>query len=148
MLRAENGMNTLSWVVGYFVAIVFAVYQGYEYGRQNVQAQWDKEKAATVIAQREKETELQTNMDKLREDKRREITKLTNTVATLTNGLRNRPERPTMPTSASTGDAGGWCSGPQLYRGDAQLALSEAERADTIRLALIQCQKAYQAASD
>ena len=139
-------MNILPWVIASLVATAVAVYQGYEYGRQNVQAKWDAEKAATVIAQREKETELQVSMDKLREDKRREITKLTNTVATLTNSLRNRPERPAVPASASIGDAGGWCSGPQLYRNDAQLALSEAERADRIRLQLIQCQTAYEKA--
>ena len=141
-------MNVLSWAVGYFVAIVFAVYQGYEYGRQNVQAKWDTEKAATVIAQREKETELQSSMDKLRTEKNRELARLNTTVRRLSDSLRSRPERPTMPTSASAGDAGGWCSGTGLYKSDGEFLIGEAARAAATRLALINCQKAYQAAVD
>ena len=141
-------MNILSWVVGYFVAIVFSVYQGYEYGRQHVQAEWDKEKAATVIAQREKETELQSSMDKLRTEKNRELARLNTTVQRLSDSLRSRPERPTMPEVASAGDAGGWCSGTGLYKSDSEFLIRESTRADTLRLALITCQKAYQDAVD
>ena len=133
----------LLWIGTLFGALIF----GYIHGREQVQAEWDAEKAATVIAQRTKEAALQANMDKLREEKNRETAKLRRTVAALTDSLRDRPERPAVPTSASAGDAGGWCSGPQLYRQDAELALSEAERADRIRLQLIQCQDAYRAAS-
>ena len=120
---------------------------GHEHGAAKVQAEWDANKAATVTAKRDREAALQAGMDKLRETKNRETAKLQRTVAALTDSLRNRPERPAVPASASTGDAGGWCSGPQLYREDAQLALSEAERADTIRLALKACQDAYRVAS-
>ena len=132
----------LLWIGTLFGALIF----GYIHGREQVQAEWDAEKAATVIAQRTKEAALQANMDKLREEKNRETAKLRRTVAALTDSLRDRPERPAVPTSASAGDAGGWCSGPQLYRQDAELALSEAERADRIRLQLIQCQEAYRQA--
>lgn len=140
-------MNVLPWVIANLVALVFAVYQGYEYGRQNVQAAWDTEKSAIVTAQREKESLLQANMDKLRTEKNRETAKLQRTVAALTLSLRNRPERPAVPASASAGDAGRWCSGPQLYRDDAALVISESERAEKIRLALIQCQGMYREAS-
>ena len=143
----KGGMNVISWGVAYLVAIVFAVYQGYENGKQSVQAKWDTEKAAIVTAQREKEAELQVNMDKLRETKNRETAKLQRTVAALTLSLRNRPERPAVPEVASAGDVGGWCSGPQLYREDAALVISESERAEKIRLHLIQCQDMYRKAS-
>lgn len=140
-------MNILSWGVAYLVAIVFAVYQGYENGRQSVQLQWDTEKAAIIAAQRDKEAELQADMDKLRTEKNRETAKLRSTVAALTLSLRDRPERPAVPASAPVGDAGGWCSGPQLYREDAALVISESERAEKIRLHLIQCQDMYRKAS-
>lgn len=134
-------------------AIIVAAYGvgsffvGESYGAKAVQSKWDTEKAAIITANREKEAALQASMDKLRTEKNRETAKLQRTVAALTLSLRDRPERPSVPASASAGDGGGWCSGPQLYREDAQLALSESERADTIRLALITCQKAYRAAS-
>lgn len=140
----------MNQIVVTLVLALFSALAGYGYGHQHgaagVQAKWDAEKAAIVTAQRAKETLLQANMDKLREDKRRETAKLQRTVAALTDSLRNRPERPAVPASATAGDAGGWCSGPQLYRQDAELALSEAERADRIRLQLIQCQSAYEKA--
>ena len=136
------------------VALVLALFSalaGYGYGHQHgaagVQAKWDTEKADTITAQRTKEAELQAGMDKLRTEKNRETAKLRSTVAALTLSLRDRPERPAVPASASTGDAGGWCSGPQLYRDDAAVAIAEAERADRIRLHLIQCQKMYRDAS-
>lgn len=133
-------MSALGAAVGGFI--------GYVHGSDATQARWDTEKASTITAQRDKEAALQASMDKLRTEKNRETTKLQRTVAALTLSLRDRPERPAVPETASAGDAGGWCSGPQLYRGDAQLALSEAARADTIRLALITCQKAYREAVD
>lgn len=133
----------LLWIGTLFGAMIF----GYIHGREHVQSEWDAEKAVTITAQRTKEAELQAGVDKLREDKRRETAKLQRTVAALTLSLRDRPARPPVPASASAGDAGGWCSGPQLYREDAALVISESERAETIRLALITCQKAYREAS-
>lgn len=141
-------MNVLSWGVAYLVAIVFAVYQGYEYGRQAVQLQWDTEKAAVAIAQREKEATLQAGMDKLREDKRRETAKLRSTVAALTLSLRNRPERPALPEVASAGDGAPGCTGATVYKQDGEFLIRESARADQLRLALITCQKAYQDAAD
>ena len=120
--------------------------QGVRDGEQVIRAEWDTEKAAIVTAQREKESLLQANMDKLRTEKNNELARLNTTVRNLTASLRSRPERPAVPEVASAGDGGGWCSGPKLYREDAELALSEAERADRIRLQLIQCQTAYEKA--
>lgn len=141
-----------AWIIAVWLAAViaghFAAYKnGYVRGSDHVQAKWDAEKTATVIAQRDKEAALQASMDKLREEKNRETAKLQRTVAALTDSLRNRPERPAVPASAADGDAGGWCSGPKLYREDAAVAISESERAEKIRLQLIQCQKMYREAS-
>lgn len=141
----------MNQIVVTLVLALFSALAGYGYGHQHgaagVQAKWDTEKAATATAQRTKEAELQAGMDKLRTEKNRETAKLRSTVAALTLSLRDRPERPAVPASASAGDAGGWCSGPQLYRDDAAVAIAEAERADRIRLHLIQCQKMYRDAS-
>jgi len=139
-------MNVLPLVIANIVAMLFAIYQGYEYGRQSVQAEWDSEKAAIITAQRDKEAALQANMDKLREDKRRETARLNATVRALTDSLRNRPERPDVPASASAGDGATGCTGAELYRQDSQFLISEAARADTIRIALKACQDAYRAA--
>ena len=141
-------MNVLPWVIANLVALVFAVYQGYEYGRQNVQAAWDTEKSAIVTAQREKESLLQANMDKLRTEKNRETAKLQRTVAALTDSLRNRPERPAVPEVASAGDGAPGCTGATVYKQDGEFLIRESARADQLRLALITCQKAYQDAAD
>lgn len=140
-------MNVLPWVIANLVALVFAVYQGYEYGRQNVQAAWDTEKSAIVTAQREKESLLQANMDKLRTEKNRETAKLQRTVAALTLSLRNRPERPAVPASSSAGYGATGCTGATLYRSDSEFLIRLSERADKLRLAMIQCQDAYLEAS-
>ena len=59
--------------------------------------------------------------------------------------LRNRPRRPTPGTAQSTanGEAASGCTGAELYRDDAELALREAARADTIRVALKACYAQY-----
>lgn len=120
-------------------------YLGNDYGSQHVQAQWDTEKAAAVTAQRDKEAELQASMDKLRTEKDRETAKLRRTVAALTDSLRDRPERPaSAATEAGVSPAG--CTGAAVYRQDGEFLIGEATRADQIRLALIQCQQAYESA--
>lgn len=141
-----------SWLIAVWTAAVvaglFAAYKnGYVRGSDHVQAKWDAEKAATVTVQRTKEAELQASMDKLREDKNRETAKLRRTVAALTDSLRDRPERPAVPASASAGDGSSGCTGAALYRSDSEFLVRLAERADTIRLALKDCQNAYENAS-
>lgn len=137
----------------FIAAIIIAVYGvgsffvGENYGAKAVQAKWDSEKAAAVTAQRDKEAALQASMDKLREEKNRETAKLRRTVAALTDSLRNRPERPASGAAASAGDGAQGCTGAELYRPDSQFLVGESARADQIRLALMQCQSAYQAAS-
>ena len=129
-------------------ALLFGHHIGHKNGAEEVQASWDAEKAAIVTAQRDKEVALQAGMDKLRMEKNRELARLNTTVQRLSDSLRSRPERPAVPASAADGDAGGWCSGPQLYREDAALVISESERAERIRLALKECYSIYGAASE
>lgn len=139
-------MRTLLTMLVVAVGAFAFLYLGYEAGARTVQAKWDTEKADTITAQRTKEARLQAGMDQLRKEKNRETAKLQRTVAALTLSLRNRPERPAVPASASAGDAGGWCSGTGLYKSDSEFLIRESARADTLRLALIQCQNAYKKA--
>lgn len=128
-------------------ALIFSTV-GYEHGTKAIQAKWDAEKLSIITAKRTKEAELQSNMDTLRKAYTDETAKLATRVSTLTVSLRNRPERPAVPVSApaSAGDGASGCTGAELYRQDSEFLVSEAQRADVIRLALIQCQDAYRAA--
>lgn len=134
------------------VALVLALFPalagygyGHQHGAQEIQAKWDTEKAATATAQRTKEAELQAGMDKLRTEKNNELERLTRRVRVLSDSLRNRPERPASATPEAGASAVG-CTGRELYRPDSEFLVRIAERADTIRLALIACQAAYDAA--
>jgi len=138
------------WLIGVLIAstcIVFGGFYtyrtGYANGMNAIQAQWDAEKAAAAIHAQE----LQANMDKLREGKNREIARLNSTVRSLVNGLRDRPERPSVAASGAGDDSSG-CTGATVYKQDGEFLIGEATRADQLRLALIQCQKAYQAAAE
>lgn len=121
---------------------------GHEHGVAKVQAQWNTEKAAVAVAQRDKEAELQAGMDKLRKEKNNELARLNRHVRALSDSLRDRPERPAVPASASAGDGASGCTGAGLYKPDGEFLVGESARADTLRLALITCQKAYQDAVD
>jgi hypothetical protein len=64
--------------------------------------------------------------------------------------LLNRPARPAaVPGAAATAPAGQgqrFCTGRELYRDDGEFLRREAQRADTLRLALKQCYAQYDAA--
>ena len=92
-------------------ALVFGFFVGEKHGSDTIQAKWDTEKAAVIAAQREKETELQAGMDKLRTEKNNELARLNRHVRALSDSMRDRPERPTMPTSAPIGDGAPGCTG-------------------------------------
>lgn len=149
------------WVIlGFVIAVIGAAgagyYQGDEAGQAKVQQAWDKERAAqeaayaqAQAAAREKEQQLQTSADRIRQEKDREIRNLNARATALSNSLRDRPERPaavasTVPGTASTGPASAGCSGPELYRQDAELLIREAERGDQLRAALKQCYAQYE----
>lgn len=144
-------MMVILWPIMGLCVVISAFFAGYAQGvkdgEQVIRAEWDTEKATIITAQREKEAGLQAGMDQLRKEKNRETAKLQRTVAALTDSLRNRPERPAVPASSSAGYGATGCTGAELYREDAALVISESERAEIIRLALIQCQGIYRAAS-
>jgi hypothetical protein len=102
------------------------------------------EYAAAQDAARAKEQSLQANADKLREDKNRELAKLSDTNRTLLNSLRNRPsssETSSLSSAASSGQGG--CSGKNLYRESAEDIVKLATDADELRIALKQCYAQY-----
>jgi hypothetical protein len=147
-------------IVGFVVALGVATITGYmkgdSAGRAVIQQQWDQERAQqaeahamAMEAARNKEQALQASADLLRKDKDREIRDLNARAAALTNSLRVRPERPApetrpVPSTASVGPAPAGCSGPELYRQDAELLVREAERGDQLRAALKQCYAQYE----
>lgn len=138
-------------VVGVVLAYGVGHWQGDDAGQAKIQSQWDKEKAkqmaeyaAAQDAARAKEQSLQANADKLREDKNRELAKLSDTNRTLLNSLRNRPsssETSSLSSAASSGQGG--CSGKNLYRESAEDIVKLATDADELRIALKQCYAQY-----
>ena len=148
-------------ILGVALAVATAggagLYQGRELGMATVQQQWDKERAAQEAAYaqaqeeaRAKEQALQANADAIRQEKDREIRNLNARATALSNSLRDRPERPTtvastVPSAPSAGPAPAGCSGPELFRQDAELLVREAERGDKLRAALQQCYTQYEA---
>ena len=135
----QTMFTLLLWLASSFV---FA-YLGYQSGEQQTLAKWNTEKAAAAIEAQQ----LQANMDKLRGEKNHELARLNATVRSLSDSLRRRPERPAI-SASSTGDGATGCTGATVYKQDGEFLIGEATRADQLRLALIQCQKAYQAAAE
>lgn len=142
------------FIAGSVVAVVLAYgvghWQGDDAGQAKIQAQWDKEKAkqmaeyaAAQDAARAKEQSLQANADKLREDKNRELAKLSDTNRTLLNSLRNRPSSETSSLSSAASSGQGGCSGKNLYRESAEDIVKLATDADELRIALKQCYAQY-----
>lgn len=145
------------FIAGTVLAVVCAYgaghWQGDEAGQAKVQSQWDKEKAklaeeyaANVAAMREKEQLLQSNADKLREDKNRELKEANARNTALVNSLQHRPNRTEgsgVFTTASNGTNG--CTGKELYREDGAVLIGIAREADELRISLKQCYAQYEA---
>lgn len=146
-----SGWGAMTQIVVALILALFSALAGYGYGHkhgaQTVQAKWDTENATIVTAQRTKEVELQAGMDKLRTEKNNELARLNRHVRALSDSLRDRPERPASGTSASAGDGATGCTGAELYKPDGSFLVGESARADQIRIALKNCQSAYEAAS-
>ena len=146
-------------VAGAVIAIAVAGAAGYiqgaEHGRAEVQAAWDKEKAKLAEeyakaqqAAREKEQQLQTQADQLREETNAKTQELAVRAASLADSVRKRPER-TAPASTVSGTAGAVCpacscTGAALSREDAEFLVREAARADELRIALDACVRQYE----
>jgi hypothetical protein len=147
-------------ILGFVLAVGAAGGVGYlkgdSAGQAAVQQRWDQERAQqaeahamAMEAARQKEQELQSKADQIRKDKDREIRDVNARATALANSLRVRPERPApdaspVPGTASTGPAPAGCSGPELFRQDAELLVREAERGDQLRAALKQCYAQYE----
>ena len=149
------------WIIlGFVIAIIGAAgagyYQGNEAGQAKVQQAWDKERAAqeaayaqAQAAAREKEQQLQSSADHIRQEKDREIRNLNARATALANSLRDRPQRPTtetraVPGTANAGPASAGCTGEKLYRTDGEFLAREAARGDELRILLKQCRDQYE----
>jgi hypothetical protein len=130
--------------------------KGRDLGKAEVQQQWDNERAAQQAqfakdqeAAREKEQLMQAQADRLRQEKDREIKNLNARAIALTSSLQQRADRATTisegTANPSTGQGGPRCTGAELSRQDAEFLAGEAARADSLRLALQQCQTQYDA---
>lgn len=119
---------------------------GYMHGKATVQTDWDSANAQALEEQRDKEAELQSNMDKLRTEKNRELARLNTTVQRLSDSLRSRPDRPLSGAAASARPDSEGCTGAVVYRQDGEFLIGEATRADQLRIALKTCQSAYESA--
>lgn len=126
-----------------------------EDGRKEVRAEWAIEKAEIarqslkLAEQATRDTAtLQANADKSTGAKNAQIARLNTALSNALDSLRERPERPAqgdLPDAASSGASPG-CTGAQLYRGDAQFLVRQADLADRLLADLAQCQAAYGAA--
>ena len=139
------------------LGILWATYStGDKHGAQRVQAQWDAqtiERQQTMKQETERreqaETQLQAEADKRIQEKEIEITRLNANIDRLLDQLRKRPRRPSdagVPKTPSLESNGPGCNGRELYREDGEFLAREAARADKLRLGLLECRDAYQAA--
>ena len=147
------------WLILGFVLAVGAaggagLLKGRDLGKAEVQQQWDKERAAQEAqfakdqeAAREKEQLMQAQADRLRQEKDREIKNLNARAIALTSSLQQRADRASTVSqstaSSGNGQSGPGCTGAELSRQDAEFLAGEAARADSLRLALQQCQAQY-----
>ena len=125
-------------------------------GERRVTAAWDAEKLATakatlkLVENRDRvQQDLQGKADNQRRAASVKLKALNSQLATALDGLRNRPERPSVgsvPEPASAGSGG--CTGAQLFRPDSEFLVRLAADADRIAIALQSCQAAYGAARD
>lgn len=142
------------------IALAVCAWYAYSSGRQSgmsaIQAKWDAEKLQTALATAKvleqalkREQALQAQTDTIRRTHREQINRLAADHAAALDSLRNRPQRPAdggVPEGASPGAGlAPGCTGAQLYREDAAVALGLARDADRLRIALGQCQAQYDA---
>jgi hypothetical protein len=141
-----------AWLVAIVTGLagVGAVYiKGQLAGRAQLQRKWDADKAVQEALALGKERDLQARMERLREEKTREIDRLVREHAADVDRLRERAERPREVAQApSPRPAAAGCRGSELYREDAAFLVGEAARAERLRLELLQCRAAYNQARE
>ena len=118
------------------VLLLGAGYTGYsiEAGR------FERYKVEQMALIQKAQVEHQSAADEIRKQKDAQITAINNQLVDAISQLRSRPSRTQGPAN---GQGTQFCTGSQLYAEDAELALREAARADTIREALKACYSQY-----
>jgi len=123
--------------IGLFAALLFlAGYTGFSLEA----ARFDRYKASQQALTQTLQEEHQAAADQIRKDKDAQITSINAQLVDAISELRKRPSRA---QGAANGQVTNYCTGSQLYAEDAELALREAARADTIREALKACYLQY-----
>jgi len=123
--------------IGLFaLSLCVAGYLGYAVESSRFNSYKQAQQAATQAIQEEH----QAAADQIRKEKDAQITSINAQLVDAISELRKRPSRA---QSSPNGQTTGYCTGSQLYAEDAELALREAARADTIREALKACYLQY-----
>jgi translation initiation factor 2B subunit (eIF-2B alpha/beta/delta family) len=125
--------------------------RGVQSGMSQIQMQWDAERAATLAAQaeelmkaRQTEQALQKAINRIRQEKTREATRLANDYASVINSLHDRPEaRAGASGVPDSPNAGVGCTGAGLAKGDSEFLARYGADAARLQLALDACQAAY-----
>ena len=142
-------------VVFFGSLLAFTAWHAHTKGKQagmiEVQAIWSADRLSIAKSQaeesakaREKEQELQAQINKQRKAHKNEINRLVRDHSNLVDSLRQRPERPAsledMPKNPPARiEPPTGCTGLQLYRQDGEFLARETERADQLRIALRSC---------
>jgi hypothetical protein len=157
MTAFMNPWVILSFVLAIAGSFVGGYYKGNSAGMAKVQQQWDQERLQqqgehiqALSDARAKEQSLQTQADRLREEKDNEIRNLNARATALSNSLRDRPSRTTTVASTVSSSTGLscpalTCTGAELSREDGEFLAGEAARADEARTLLKQCYDQYNA---
>lgn len=112
----------------------------------DLKAQHAEAARAAEASARAKEQAAATTLATVEKDSRDAQKRLSADLAAAHRELRNRPERPSGgDVSKGPGNSLG-CTGAGLFAEDAGAALREAARADSVRLQLEACRKAYESA--
>lgn len=114
--------------------------------KATLQGEYSKKLLEASELAREREQVMVSSADKIRKEKDAKIASLNTRLGTALSSLSERPQRP--PSSSQGAPAsciGAGATGAQLSREDAEFLVREAARADSLRLALGQCYKQYDA---
>ena len=118
--------------------------QGFEAGHAKAEQTYKARDAKALADAAAKTTKLQAAADQARKEKTDAIAYLRAQHAADLERLRQRPERPAnLPQASGDGQAAAGCTAAQLYREDAELAVRESLRAETVRIELMACYAQY-----
>lgn len=155
---ARYALNVLMVALACALAAVVAYRHGHSVGAAKVAAQWGAERAVlnqkiAEETQRAIETErkLRAQLDANRRSYEREKARIAANYNAALDRLRDRPERPStpaVPDAAGVATPARGCTGAELYREDAVVALGIGRDADLVVAALRECRAGYQAAKD